>query len=160
MDNTEDKNKLNRGLLTTYNQSMDIRKLMKLSLDEPNCRNINYDIDAERFKLPVWVCPWIEPLLKEETCEKADLRLAGAGLAIANPFDLAGYLANHPQEWDKWEWILAIHKESGWNYCGNIYVVCAYNYGTNRGYTHWNFRDPVSSKDSDRHGVLVVERVG
>ena len=158
MGNTEDKNKLNRGLLTTYNQSMDIRESMKLSLDEPNIRNINYDIDAERFKVPVQVCLWVEPFLKKETCEQADKRMMNAGLALANPFDLVGYLTNHPHKWEEWEWILAINKESGWEYSGNIYVVCAYNYGTTRGYTHWSVRDPVSSNDSDRHGILVVDR--
>lgn len=160
MENMHTSSRIKRGFPTAYDPAIGLLNLMRWTLDEPNIRNINYDITEENFKLSKtgfrMVRPWVEPYLKKETSEQAARRLVTTGHMLANPGDLAGFLFHHPQEWAKWQWILAIDEYSRWRFYGSDYVVCAYNYGTIRGYSHWGLRDQVSSSDSDRNGVLVI----
>jgi hypothetical protein len=159
----ENMDKSGSGLLITYDQSMDIRELMKLSLDEANIRNINRDISKENFdKLPSvgvrMVSLRVEPYLKIETSEQAVKRLVATGHTLANLKDLAGFMRAHSEEAAKWWWIFALSEDSRWTCYGSTMVVYA-NMQNFRGYTHWGFRDHVSSTDTDRNGILVVERV-
>lgn len=163
MESVPSDSMITRGCSIAYDPAIGLLRMMRRTLDESNIRNINYDITEERFKLPEtgfrMVRPWVEPFLKKETPQQATWRIIHGGLAPANPGDLAAFLFHHPQEWAKWEWIMVINEYSLWNYYGSAYAIYAYNYGLYRGYSHWGFKDPVSSTDLDRNGVLVVERV-
>lgn len=160
MENTD---KSGGGLLTTYDQSMDIQELMKLSLGETNIRNINRDITKDHFdKLSGvgmrTVSLRVEPYLLIETSEQAVLRLVTAGHTLANLKDLAAFVRCHPEEAVKWWWIFALSQDSRWTCYGSTMVVYA-NMQNFLGYSHWSFRDQVSSTDSDCNGILVIERV-
>ncbi len=163
MESTEEKAGTTRGFPTIYHQLFGLRRLMEktLSYHNQDIRKINYDITDDRFKLPGagvrMVRLRVEPYLKKETSEQAAKRLVSAGYGLATPGDLAAFLYDHPQEWDKWSWILAVSEESRWTYCGSAYVVCAYNYDGNRGFTHWALRDPVGLSESAPNGVLVIQ---
>ncbi|TSC84266.1 MAG: hypothetical protein G01um101413_561 [Parcubacteria group bacterium Gr01-1014_13] len=160
MENTEDKNNLNRGFLVSYDQSMDIQELMKLSLNVLNSRNINYDITQEHFdKLSGvgirTVSLRVEPYLLIETSAQAVLRLVAAGHTLANLKDLAAFIRSYPEEAKKWWWIFALSEDSWWAYPDNTRVVYANMQGW-LGYTHWGLRDQVSSSKSDLNGILVL----
>ncbi len=155
MENVETKEKLDYGLLTTYDQSIGLRKLMERALGEPNIRNINWDITQGRFKFGMvgirTVNLWVEPYLDDETSDQAARRLVATGHTLANPGDLASFLHDHPEEAAKWAWILALSEESRWVYFGSAFVIYAYVSGARRGFSHCDFRDRLNSRD----GVLV-----
>jgi hypothetical protein len=158
MGNTE---KLGNGFLTTYDQSIDIRELMKLSVNDPA---ISGDITQERFnRLPSvgirTVRLRVEPYLRIETGQQVVRRVVDAGRTLANLKDLASFVHQHRAEAQNWWWVFALSVDSRLTYCDNARVVFAHMQNSIF-YTHWGFDDQVSSfspMGSDRNGVLVVE---
>lgn len=147
------------GFPTNYDPAIGLLKLMRRTLKDSDKNNISKYITEENVKLPETsfqiVRPWVEPLLKKETCQQAWYRLVSAGLSMASPADLAGFLFHHPQEWEKWRLIMAIHEVSLWRHGRKAYAVGAYNKANKQyGYGQWNFRDWKSF--ADREGVLVL----
>lgn len=54
----------------------------------------------------------VEPILSGETCEQAVKRLNTAGHTLANPRDLIGFRMSHPEEVEKWRWVVAPFEEA------------------------------------------------
>lgn len=146
------------GLPVTYDQSVGLKKLIELAVGSGNLGNINPDITPERFLL--WgtgirkVKARVEPYLDGETSEQAAKRLTAKGCVLGNTGDLAGFLHDHPEEVEKWNWVLAISEDSRWARPGVGYVVvpdvCVG--GASRLFSLRDFRHQLNSV----YGVLVL----
>ncbi len=147
---------LGRGLPVTYDQSMGIRKLAEKAVGPNNLGNINSDITPERFPLKGTgarkVKARVVPYLDGETSEEIAVRLAGC--AFGNTGDLAGFLHDHPEEVEKWGWVLAISEDSRWSFPdgGYVYVPRVRVDGARRGFYLYDFRLRLYSY----YGVLVL----
>ena len=144
------------GLPVTYDQSMGIRKLAEKAVGPNNLGNINSDITPERFPLKGTgarkVKARVVPYLDGETSEEIAVRLAGC--AFGNTGDLAGFLHDHPEEVEKWGWVLAISEDSRWAHPddGFVYVPRVVVSGAGRGFGLGGFRRQLGSD----YGVLVL----
>ncbi|KKS53981.1 MAG: hypothetical protein UV20_C0043G0003 [Candidatus Magasanikbacteria bacterium GW2011_GWA2_42_32] len=147
------------GLLpTSYDQSIGLVALIERAAGPSNLKNINRDITQERFKLAGscvrTVNLRVEPYLNFETSEQAALRLVAAGRTLANTGDLAGFLHDHPEEVEKWKWVLVISEDSRWARSDvPIYVPFASVRGEARFFLLHRFRYHLFSTG----GVLVCD---
>jgi len=145
------------GLLVTYDQSLGLRQLIESAVGEKNIGNINGNITQERFPLKgvgarIVKCK-VVPFLNGETGEEAAKRLTVAGYKFGNTGDLAGFLHDHPEEVEKWSWVVAISEDSRWtNPNGYVNVPCVSVLGTYRDFCLDRFRRQFFSGG----GVLVL----
>jgi hypothetical protein len=140
----------------TYDQSLGLTALIKRAVGEANVNNINSDITQERFPLQGkdvrTVNLRVEPRLDGETNEKAAKRLTAAGHILADTGDLAGFLHDHPEEVEKWSWVVALAKSARWTFPnGCVSVPYANVDGAYRGFSLDGFCDRFRST----FGVLV-----
>lgn len=145
------------GLPTTYDCSLGLRALIELAVGDPNLVNINPDITQERFPLRgtgiVKVNCRVEPFLSGETGEQAARRLTAAGHILADTGDLAGFLYHHPNEVEKFPWVVALAETARWTRPGSkVYVPCASVNGAYRNFNLGYFRRQFTSPGC---GVLV-----
>lgn len=140
----------------SYDQSIGLMPLIERAVGERNLGNINRDITRERFKLTGTgvrtVNLRVEPFLNGETGEDCAKRLVSAGHTLENIGELAGFLAEHPEEVEKCSWVLAIGENSRWSRPGEyVLVPCACVGGTDRRFDLGYFRGEFGSGC----GVLV-----
>lgn len=145
------------GFPTTYDQSLGLMALIKAAVGHD--QGILEDIPKECFPLKGTcvvrtVNLRVEPYLNGETSEQAATRLVAAGLILANIWDLAGFLHDHPDEVEKRkDWVLAISEDSRCGYPdGRVSVPCAFVDGVRRNFDLHSFFCELSSGN----GVLVV----
>jgi len=149
----------NTGLLTTYDSSVGLRKLMELAVGDRNLGNINLDIIQKRFPLREGIQKVnleVVPRLNDESYEQTAERLKAAGHNnFPNTGDLAGYLREHPDEVEKWVWVAAVSEDSRWtNSNGDVYVPYARVHDANRRLGLVHFRE---SRGLER-GILVFSK--
>ncbi|MEK9158786.1 MAG: hypothetical protein AAB673_02190 [Patescibacteria group bacterium] len=148
------------GLPTTYDQALGLTELIRRAVGPDNLGNINSDITQARFPLQGTgvrkVKARVVPYLDGETSEEIAVRLAGC--AFGNTGDLAGFLHDHPEEVEKWGWVLAISEDSRWagpdggDVCVPVVRVC----GAYRGFGLVGFRRRLRSDFVSNCGVLVL----
>ena len=141
----------------TYDQGIGLTALIKRGVGPKNLDNINPDITPERFKLKGTgvrtVKGRIVPYTGEETREQAAKRIMAEGNILGNTGDLAGFLHDHPEEVEKWNWVDAISKDSRWTHPdGYVYVPYARVGGARRRFDLHCLDDRPYSGD----GVLVL----
>lgn len=143
-------------LVTTYDQSLGLRALIERAVGEGNLGNINPDITPQRFPLAGegvrQVNLRVEPYRDNETSEQAAARLTAAGHTIADTGDLAGFLHDHPEEVERWGWVLAISEGSRWAYSDGR--VCVPDAGVDGAYRRFDLRG-FRSRLYSGFGVLV-----
>ena len=149
------------GFPVSYDQSLGLVSLIQRAVGERNLRNIDRDITPQRFKLAGTgvrtVNLRVEPSLDGETPEQAAIRLRKVGHTLRNTGDLAGFLHDHPDEVEKWAWVLAISEDSRWSRSGgNVCVPCAFVGGACRLFHLHGLRGQLDS----RYGVLVSSESG
>ncbi|MDP3244487.1 MAG: hypothetical protein Q8M83_02390 [bacterium] len=142
---------------TTYDQSLGLRKLIEMAVGPDNINNINPDITQKRFPLKGTdvrsVKLRVEPFLNGETSEQIVKRLAGTVPGFGNTGDLAGFLHDHPEEVEKWGWVVALSEDSRWtNPDGLVCVPYASVHGVRRYFYLVYFRYRFHSG----FGVLVL----
>jgi hypothetical protein len=150
------------GFTITYDQSIGLVELIRRAFGSGNVNNFNSDITQERFPLKgkdiLTVNVRVEPFLNGETGEQAAKRLVAAGHTLANSGDLAGFLASHPKEVEKWAWVFALSEDSRWTSSRGIVrdpfvrVPCACVHGSDRSFGLGYFCHELRS-DS---GILVL----
>ena len=149
------------GLPVIYDQSVGLMALVRSAVGEANLGNIDSDITPERFLLKGTgvrnIKVRVEPHLDGETSEQAAKRLTARGCVFGNTGDLAGFLHDHPEEVEKWGWVLAISEDSRWAHPGVGYVgvPCVDVRGADRYFVLVGFRSRLSS-DFVPLGVLVL----
>lgn len=151
------KNKMkSAGFPVTYDQSLGLTELIKRALGPDNSRNFK-DIIPEHFPLKGTdvrtVNVRVEKFSIGETGEQATKRLVAAGHVLANTGDLAGFLASHPKEVEKWSWVVALSGDSCWAAPdGFVYVPYTRVLGPHRDFSLVHFRYSFNSGG----GVLVL----
>lgn len=149
---------VNRGpLVISYDQSLGLIPLIHRAVGSGNIRNVNPDITPERFPLAGTgtrkVNGRVEAYLDGETPEQAAKRLTDAGHILGSTGDLAGFLHDHPDEVEKWNWVDAIAEDSRWtDPDGDVCVPCAYVDGADRGFGLIGFR----ARRHSVNGILVL----
>mgnify|MGYP001568071573 CR=1 FL=1 len=144
------------GLPTTYDQSIGLVPLIQRAVGSANLGNINAALTQERFPLTGTgvrtVNLRVERFIANETGENVAKRLTVAGRILANTGDLAGFLHDHPKEVEKYDWVVALSKDSRWMCSdGGVTVPYADVRGAGRGFGLGSFRNPFGSGC----GVLV-----
>lgn len=147
------------SFLITYDQAIGLAKLIKRAVGKNNPHYVDGDITEGRFPLRGTdvrtVHVRVEPLLLGETGELAAERLVASGHTLANIGDLAGFLHDHPEEMERWGWVVALSKDSRWtNPHGTVRMPQARVDDSGRSrYFGLNF---FSNEFSPGYGVLVL----
>jgi len=140
---------------TTVNNGVGLISLIKLAVGPNNLSNINSDITPERFKLGEGVRDvklQVLPYLDGETSEDCAKRLVSEGHTLENTGELAAFLAQHPEEVERWSWVFALGEASRWEHPdGSVSMPCAGVDGTDRGFD----LDWFGRQCDSRYGVLV-----
>lgn len=156
-----------KGLMTKYDQSVGLRKLLEKAVGnvEPRYMKLYIDdnITEEYFPLakvgPRIVRLWVEPYLKDETSEQAAQRLVAGGYTLASLSALAGFAHDHADEVKRWVWIFALSEDSRWKHprTGSVLVPHTQSYAVKYPDFHISFKICPFQRKFDSHFGILVE---
>lgn len=148
------------GFPVIYDQSVGLMELIRRALGPGNVGHFPPEIDSEHFPFKGTGVRAVDVRVKRifsgETGEQAAKRLVASGYTLANTGDLVGFLASHPNEVEKWAWVIALSEDSRWTSplgC-SARVPYALAHGAHRSFDIVDFRCEFSSPC----GVLVISR--
>lgn len=146
-------------LATVVNYAIGLTKMIQTAVGPDNLRNINSSITPERFKMTgegVRNARFeVQRFRDGETGKECAKRLVLEGFVLENTAELAAFLEQHPEEVEKYSWVLALGEASRWaGSGGGVRVPSARVSGASRSFRLDWFRDQFATDG----GVLVSSK--